>query len=221
MNRRLKRVIGYILIPVLFLILASGLFYVAGTGVLDIMVADIKYVIVKGSSTYNYSEELEENSAVTKGIIDKSEVKVPNVGTQYAVLVSNRFDSAIPIYYGDGKEELESGIGQYVGSYFPGEGKTILIGGHDTTFFKPLETVKKGDEITIKTSYGIFVYQVTKTEIHEAKDQTAYDLESDKEQLILYTCYPFGDILENRSERYFVYCDKLKGPTIKEGLDNE
>lgn len=223
MNRRLRRVVGYIVIPVAFFIIACGIYYVAGAQVKDMMVANIKYVIVKGSPTYSYNEEYEKDSMdnALKGTVEKSEVTVPDQGNQYAVLSNDKFDSMVPVYYGDGKEELENGAGQYVGSYFPGEGKTILIGAHDTTFFSPLEKIEKNDKITIRTSYGTYVYQVKDMEVHDADDNTAYDLSADKEQLILYTCYPFGNIVKDRSQRYFVYCDKIEGPTIKEGPDNE
>ena len=44
-------------------------------------------------------------------------------------------------------------------------------------------------------------------------DTTAYDLEADEENLIMYTCYPFGTT-NYTDERFFVYCDYVSGPTI-------
>ncbi|MDF2568387.1 MAG: hypothetical protein K0R90_1843, partial [Oscillospiraceae bacterium] len=41
----------------------------------------------------------------------------------------------------------------------------------------------------------------------------AYDLSQKKEQLILYTCYPFNT-LGLTSKRFFVYADKISGPQI-------
>ena len=70
-----------------------------------------------------------------------------------------------------------------------------------------------GDIVTITTSYGVFEYQVTDMQVKSSTDKSAYDLKQDKEQLILYTCYPF-DMLGLTPNRYFVYADKISGPSI-------
>ena len=44
-------------------------------------------------------------------------------------------------------------------------------------------------------------------------DTTAYDLDADTENIILYTCYPFG-ILTRTTQRYFVYGDLVSGPAL-------
>lgn len=222
LSRKIRRLICYIIIPLALCIGACGLFYLAGAPVLDLLDSNIRYVIVKGSPVYNYSKEYETDLVSNSTeVIEANKVTYPEVGTQYAILKGDIFDGAIPVYYGDDEQELENGAGQYAGSSLPGEGKTILIGAHDTTFFEPLENVKKGNKFTIKTSYGIFQYVVSKMEIHSINDQTAYNQEVDNEQLILYTCYPFGNLLGDRTKRYFVYCDKVGGPTIVGGQRND
>ena len=40
--------------------------------------------------------------------------------------------------------------------------------------------------------------------------------DSDKEQLVLYTCYPFGEEDTMRSDRYFVYAEKIEEQETKE-----
>ena len=45
-------------------------------------------------------------------------------------------------------------------------------------------------------------------------DTTAYDLDADRENLIMYTCYPFGT-LQYTDQRYFIYCDYVSGPTVE------
>ncbi|WP_271713343.1 class D sortase [Anaeromicropila herbilytica] len=209
------------MIPILTLIVTSGILYIGGKPIHSIVLADIKYTIVKGSPTYHYSEDMVSQSDTSDGNLEQGEVKIPDIGIQYAELISDRFDSAIPIYYGDSEKELQKGVGQYIGSYLPGEGKGILIGGHDTTFFESLDQLQANDKISIRTSYGEYTYQVKKAEIHKADDYNAYDLEADTEQLILYTCYPIGKIITNRQERYYVYCDKIDGPTIVKEPTND
>lgn len=47
----------------------------------------------------------------------------------------------------------------------------------------------------------------------EETDTSAYDLDADTENIILYTCYPFG-ILTRTTQRYFVYGDLVSGPAV-------
>ena len=47
------------------------------------------------------------------------------------------------------------------------------------------------------------------------RDDTAYDLLQDKEQLIMYTCYPFEMLVGiTKQERLFVYADKISGLSL-------
>ena len=70
--------------------------------------------------------------------------------------------------------------------------------------------------VTIKTSYGVYEYQVTGSRVAHHLDDTAYDLMQDKEQLIMYTCYPFEMLVGiTKQERLFVYADKISGPVVE------
>ena len=51
----------------------------------------------------------------------------------------------------------KKGAGSSVHASFPGQGETILVGGHDTTFFAPLEKLEENDEITVNTTYGDYI----------------------------------------------------------------
>lgn len=151
-----------------------------------------------------------------KDTISLSDIVIPKYGEQYGRLTCDKLKISAPVFFGDRNNILEKGAGQYSGSFFPGEGGTILIGAHDTTYFENLENVKKGQVFEFTTEYGIYEYKVTKTKIYDedAYDE-AYDLSSDKEQLILYTCYPFGELNGTKTQRMFVYLEKILGPDIK------
>ena len=73
--------------------------------------------------------------------------------------------------------------------------------------------VKVGDVITLQTTYGIYEYTVRDMKIVDPNDKTAYDLNAQKENLILYTCYPFN-MLGFSKQRYFVYADFTSGPVV-------
>ena len=49
--------------------------------------------------------------------------------------------------------------------------------------------------------------------VADASDTSAYDLSQNKEQLILFTCYPLDGVGE-KEDRLFVYADKVSGPRV-------
>lgn len=118
------------------------------------------------------------------------------------------------VYYGDSEDEFHKGAGIYAGSKIPGEGGTVLMGGHTGTYFRDFESVQEGDDITLTTAYGTYHYTVSGMRIATDTDTTAYDLYADTENLIMYTCYPFG-ILNPTDQRYFIYGDYVSGPVIR------
>lgn len=147
--------------------------------------------------------------------ISQSDIRTPNYSEQYGTLSCKKLDIDAPVYFGDRGSLLKKGAGTYIGSFLPGQGRTILIGAHDTTYFEGLQNVKKGDKFTFTTEYGIYTYQVEDMEIADAKGyDKAYDLKQNEEQLVLYTCYPFGRLNGTKEERMFVYLDKVNGPNI-------
>lgn len=145
--------------------------------------------------------------------IDASEVEFPGINKQFGELrIKNRAVDA-KLFFGDSSIPLRNGVGVYAGSFIPGYGRTILVAGHNNTFFNGLKNVKKGDTVEINTSYGNYSYKVTGTKLTTDTDKKAYDLTAEKENLVMYTCYPF-DTLGLTNKRFFVYADKVSGPEI-------
>ena len=147
------------------------------------------------------------------GEIKASEVTFPSVGDKYGILTIEGTEVNADLYFGDGRRELRLGLGQYNGSCFPGTGGTVLISGHNNSAFKDLKSAKVGDKVSLRTNYGMYVYEITGTAIKKNTDKTAYDLFKDEENLVLYTCYPF-DKLGITADRYFVYGKIVSGPKI-------
>ena len=143
---------------------------------------------------------------VTGEGLEQGEQQELAYGTQYGTIRCEDRNLKTPLYYGDDEALLRLGAGQYPKSATPGSGGVSIIGGHDTTFFAALEQVQEGDEILIETEYGLFVYEVEAMHVAHILDTSAYELEDhEKETVILYTCYPFGNIQEDREYRYYVY----------------
>lgn len=145
--------------------------------------------------------------------VNAEDVDYPSIDKQFGTLeIKNRGVEA-KLFFGDGYVALRNGVGVYAGSFIPGYGKTILVSGHNNTYFNGLKKVKEGDIVKIRTSYGNYEYRVNSTKIAAAKDKTTYNLDADEENLIMYTCYPF-DELGLTEQRFFVYADKISGPEI-------
>jgi sortase A len=104
---------------------------------------------------------------------------------------------------GTDESSLELGPGHYPETAMPGQGKTIAIAGHRTTYLAPfrhIDSLKPGEKITLKMPYGTFIYSVQKSEIVDPSDvgiihDTGY------ERLVLSACNP----LYSASQRYIIY----------------
>lgn len=164
----------------------------------------------------DYSREFEniftpvEDSGAT---VNAKDVDFPGINKQFGQLTIDGRDVDAKLFFGDGSVPLRNGVGIYAGSFVPGYGKTILIAGHNNTYFNGLKNVEEGDIVKISTSWGNYEYKVKDLKLLEADDKKAYDLSATRENLILYTCYPF-DQVGLTSKRYFVYADKVSGPEI-------
>lgn len=104
---------------------------------------------------------------------------------------------------GTDESSLELGPGHYPETAMPGQGKTIAIAGHRTTYLAPfrhIDSMKQGDKITLKMPYGTFVYAVQKTEIVNPSDVGVIH-ETGYERLVLSACNP----LYSAAERFIVF----------------
>lgn len=147
--------------------------------------------------------------------VPSSKVVYPTGNTRYGKIIITHEDQIfdIPLYFGDSNAILRRGAGHYMGSHFPGEGSTILVSAHNNTFFNCLKFLKLGDVVEVRTSYGIYKYEVTELRALNKDDPTAFDLSADTENLVLYTCYPFN-ALGLTDKRYFVSTKLVSGPYI-------
>ena len=150
------------------------------------------------------------NKGTTKNIqintVTKRLVEYPNFGDIWARIIINSADIESNVYHGDTLDLLKYGVGHHAGSYFPGEGGTILIAGHNSTRdFGRLPKTQIGDEIIIKAVYGTYTYKIYDYEIIEAKAlNEKLEINDNKEILMVYTCYPV-DTPGYKSKRYVIY----------------
>jgi sortase A len=88
--------------------------------------------------------------------------------------------------------DLRNGPGHYPGTPLPGEGGTVGIAGHRTTYgawFRNIDKLRSGDPIVLTLPYGRFTYRVERTQIVPptavwVTQRVSYD------RLILSACHP-------------------------------
>lgn len=109
---------------------------------------------------------------------------------------------------GTDESSLELGPGHYPETAMPGQGKTVAIAGHRTTYLAPfrhIDSMKQGDKITLKMPYGTFTYAVQKTEIVDPSDVGVIH-ETGYERLVLSACNP----LYSAEQRFIVFAKLIK-----------
>jgi len=206
--------------PLFFSLIGIGIVYVAAspliktvTSAASLFILDKEPTFKEEGVTIETPVDVVENSE-SDDTVNFSDIEYPSNHDVIGSISCERIGLMANLYYGDDSYCLDRGAGMYTGSKIPGRGKPTLIAGHSTTVFNPFQDAQVGDEIIINTYYGEFHYNVTDIQIYQ-KDNCIFDLEQDKEQLIMYTCYPFG-IFTPVDHRMFVYADKISGPTIVE-----
>ena len=180
--------------------------------VLSIIILEIAVGQEKETATtlINAMSLNKENVIINKPVLEGNIIKnYPEYGSKYAKIQIPKININLDVYYGDTMEILKKGVGHSSGSYFPGEGGSIIYMGHNSkNVFRGLSKISKGDSIQITTEYGEFKYQVYDMKIVNETDLELLPIQKEKEILMLYTCYPFQNI-GYTTQRYVVYAEKI------------
>ena len=102
------------------------------------------------------------------------------------------WDLDIVIVQGTDTASLQKGPGHFPETPFPGQGGTVGIAGHRTTYgapFRDAESVERGDRMVLEMPYGKIFYRVQKTEIVDPTDVGVVKYVG-YERLVLSTCHP-------------------------------
>lgn len=205
MKRKNKNKIFIVMIPMLYSILSLICIFVLGKPVIT-MCKETIYAMVK-QNTPNDITSVKYEDLKHSDEEHVNETK-PELGSSYAMLVCDTIGLKAEVYYGDSTAEFKNGLGQYTNGVYPWIEGTMLIGGHDTTYFSTLKDMKKDDIVLLRTEQKEYKYQFERIEIVQAESMNDEILLSE-DKLILYTCYPFDEISKDRTERYLVYCKRL------------
>lgn len=149
-----------------------------------------------------------ENSIIPEIKFDEKNntmIKYPEYGSRYGNIKIDSLNINLPLYYGDKLSILKNGIGHSSGSYFPGEGGSILYMGHNSKkVFRRFSELQIGDEIKVTTTYGEYNYKIYDMQLIKETDLDKVPIQRDEEILMVYTCYPFNNV-GYATQRYVVY----------------
>lgn len=134
----------------------------------------------------------------------------PEYGTKYGTIEIEKIGVKLPIYFGDTLEILKKGVGHSSGSYFPGEGGSIVYMGHNSkNVFRRFSELQIGNEIKVTTTYGEFTYKIYDMQLIKETELDKLPIQREKEILMVYTCYPFNNV-GYATQRYVVYAELEK-----------
>ena len=147
-------------------------------------------------------EDVDERTKARLDLLAGRERDAVPEGDALGLLTIDEIGLDTVVVQGTESPTLRKGPGHYDETALPGEGEPVGIAGHRTTYdapFRKLDELEPGDKVTLKMSYGLFTYSVTRERIVPAGFKDAFA--GSVEELILSACHP----LYSASERILVY----------------
>lgn len=136
----------------------------------------------------------------------------PTVGEDIGSLTIPALDQTIPIFHGTDEDELKRGIGHFAQSVLPGESDNSVLSGHRDTVFRKLGQLKLQDQLIVKTSAGVFTYEIKEIKIVDQYDKSIIT-PTDESVLTVTTCYPF-DFIGSAPDRYILIADLISSEVL-------
>jgi sortase A len=121
-----------------------------------------------------------------------SNVPAPAIGAPVGTIDIPKISLEMVVVSGTGTAQLEQGPGHYPGTPLPGQAGNVAIAGHRTTYLHPfynLNELVPGDDILLTTVQGVFLYQMTSSQVVAPTD-VAVVAATLTPQLTLTTCNP-------------------------------
>ena len=199
--KTIKATIKYLIVALLItIVIVMGIYLLFGQEVNETLSIASKVAI-----------DIENKKVVETTMNEENKIQnYPEYGTQYATIEIPRINVNLPVYFGDTLEVLKKGVGHSSGSYFPGEGGSIIYMGHNSkNMFRRFSELQLGDELKVTTSYGEYTYKIYDMQLIKETDIDKLPIQKEKEILMVYTCYPFNNI-GYATQRYVVYAELEK-----------
>ena len=219
-SHRTKKLLAYFVVPVVFCLVGYFLLWVALLPVWSMASTYFSFLVSDHAPNFNTElTQLYDPNAIKSNadVIPGSEVEFPLSGSQYGQITCDAIGLDAPVYWYDTEDILAYGVGQSLVSLLPGFGRVIILSGHNTTFFACLQDAAVGNVINFHTNYCDYQYTVTNVQVYNETELETLLLQKAKDQreeLIMYTCYPFHAITGRKTDRLVVFANRTAGKDV-------
>lgn len=130
----------------------------------------------------------------------------------FAVLSIPALSLEMPVYLGATNDHMAKGAAHLSQTSLPigGADTNCVIAGHrgwsGASYFRYLDKLKVGDEVTVTNLWETLEYRVCEIEIIQPNDIDAILIQPGREVLTLLTCHPYAS---GGRQRYVVYCERV------------
>jgi len=111
------------------------------------------------------------------------------------------------ILAGDGGNSLAFAPGYSFAGAAPNTSGTTMISAHRDTHFNFLKEVKINELLILQTTKETITYRIVDLQIVDSKSYTL-QADTEKQNLVLVTCYPFDSFSSSGSSRYLVFATR-------------
>lgn len=203
----MRATIKNLIVAFVYVVIICAIIYVLFADTISRAISLVDLISVKTS------EEVLKDVKID--LTTKNLASYPKYGTKYGTVKIPSLNINLGLYYGDTLSILRNGIGHSSGSYFPGEGGSIICMGHNTYgMLRKLPEIKKGAKIIVETIYGKYTYEVYDTKVVKQTQLDAAPVQREKEIFILYTCYPVNSI-GHAKNRFLAYANLIEEQLIE------
>jgi sortase A len=132
----------------------------------------------------------------------------PLEGDAIARIELPTIDKSAYVVQGTDMGTLRKGPGHYPETPLPGEGGTVGIAGHRTTYcapFRNIDDLKRGDPIRVAMPDGTFYYRVEENKIVD-NDDTSVKRKVGYDRLLLSACHP----LHSAAQRVIIFAKLVR-----------
>ena len=131
----------------------------------------------------------------------------------FGVLEIPAMDLTMPIYLGASDEHLAAGAAVLGQTSVPigGDSTNAVIAGHrgwqGADYFRHIDLLQVGDEVTVTNLWGTLTYTVTDIQIIQPHEVDKIKIQPNRDLLTLLTCHPYAS---GGRQRYVVYCERTE-----------
>ena len=152
----------------------------------------------------------------SKSAYEQSQFRLTDYGLPseiFGIITIPKMELEMPLFLGASEENMANGAAVLSQTSIPigGIGTNAVIAGHrgygGYKYFKDIELLEVGDEVTITNLWETLTYKVVEIQIVSPDDVEAILIQSRRDLITLLTCHPYAS---GGKYRYLVFCERVQ-----------